>query len=75
MAGDGLWTALYTVPDDLKEPQAILFSAVDLTNPDTMVAAATLPIARETSVEVDGLKGTVLEPEPAWRKARRCGDY
>ncbi|MEC8379992.1 MAG: Ig-like domain-containing protein [Myxococcota bacterium] len=63
VAGDGLWTALYTVPDDLKEPQAVLFSAIDLTEPDSIVAAATLPIARETSVEVDGLKGAVLRPE------------
>ena len=54
VAGDGLWTALYTVPDDLTEPQAILFSAIDLTDPDNIVAAATLPIAKKS---VLGLMG------------------
>lgn len=63
VAGDGFWTALYTVPDDLNHPQAVLFSVMDLANPDTLVAAATLPVARETTIEVSGLKGTVVRAE------------
>ena len=47
---DGNWEATYTVPDSLTKPTAVLFSAIDLSDPENVVGMATLPVRRKVDL-------------------------
>jgi len=51
---DGSWAALYKPPADLEAPAAVLFTALDLTAPERVVGAATLPILQPVTRQLSG---------------------
>jgi hypothetical protein len=45
----GSWAALYKPPSDLETPEAVLFTALDLTAPEAVVGAAILPVRQSVT--------------------------
>ncbi len=56
---DGGWTATWTPPTSVKIPQAVLFVASDLSAPDRVVGAGTLPILTKRKVTFDAPKDSM----------------
>ncbi len=56
---DGTWSASWTPPSSVKQPEAVLFVASDLTAPDRVAGAGTLPIVTTRKVSFDVPDGSM----------------
>lgn len=58
-ADDGTWSATWTPPTSVKIPQAVLFVASDLSAPDRVAGAGTLPLVTTRKVSFDVPDGSM----------------